>query len=117
MRSVRLKAAGYYNELEPETRNARVKQSQEKLRKKTIDFLGGRCVYCGCDDFEALEFNHKNGGGTKEYKQHHHNAYSMMRDVLKNKRTDIELVCRICNAHHYLTKIKNLKDRWTIVYK
>lgn len=60
-----------------------------------------KCVKCGCDDFRFLEINHKNGGGSKELKGF---GYKFYWDIYKKRRdtNDLEILCKICNALHYL---------------
>jgi DNA-directed RNA polymerase subunit M/transcription elongation factor TFIIS len=62
-----------------------------------------KCANCGCDDVRLLEINHKNGGGGAEYKKGK-SAMSFYRDIamLRRKTDDLELLCRVCNAKHYL---------------
>jgi hypothetical protein len=61
------------------------------------------CVRCGCDDKRLLEINHKNGGGGKEMRagKASHRFYI---DIARLRRPvdDLELLCRVCNAAHYL---------------
>jgi hypothetical protein len=93
-------------------RKEQIRRYATKLRETAIAKLGGKCVYCGCDDTEALEFNHINGGGYKEGARGY--SKSLLLDICKERRKDIELTCRICNAWHFLTKIKGVHDRWKI---
>jgi hypothetical protein len=87
-----------------------------KLKEKAIEKLGGKCIYCGCDDKQALEFNHINGGGSKEFKTSH-NKNKMLRMIITGERNDIELACKVCNALHYLIKIKGLVNNWEVKYQ
>jgi hypothetical protein len=50
-----------------------------------------------------LEINHKNGGGGKEM-SNGHNSMSFYRDIIALRRqvSDLEILCRVCNAKHYL---------------
>jgi hypothetical protein len=89
----------------------------DKLKIKVINKLGGKCIYCGCDNPNAFEMNHINGGGYDEYKAHGGCQKQILLDILAGRRTDIELTCRVCNALHYLVKIKGLKNRWKIIYE
>lgn len=91
------------------------KEYRVKLRLKAINKLGGKCVNCGCDDIRALEFNHINGGGGKEYKINHEQIKIYL-DVIHERRNDLELTCRVCNAVHYLVKLKGLPNRWIIKF-
>jgi|SRR3989304_9352135 len=89
----------------------------KKLKRKAMDKLGGKCVSCGCNDYNALEFNHINGGGRKEREKDHSNCQKQMcRDILAGKRKDIDLRCRVCNAVHYLVQLKGLENKWKIIY-
>lgn len=83
-----------------------------RLRLRIIDKLGGVCVYCGCDNQDALEINHINGKGNKYNRRH-----SMYLDIIAGRYTEpIELTCGICNTWHKLVKLRNLPDKWTILY-
>ena len=82
--------------------------------------MGGKCVNCGCTIQDALEINHKNGGGRKEY--HGGGAGDRQKDILfaimnGTRRTeDLELGCKICNALHYIETIKKLLGKWTVMW-
>lgn len=67
-------------------------------RLRAIDFLGGKCVYCGVRDPRVLSFNHINGGGMKEYATRARNV--ILREILEGTRPDIELACFNCNQIH-----------------
>lgn len=109
----------WQREYQRRRRSTRLEQGRI-LRKKVIDLFGGKCVYCGCDIFEVLEINHKNGGGNAERRKSGSwqggNGY--LREFLNGTRNkdDYELTCRICNAWHYLVKIKGIPDRWKITF-
>jgi hypothetical protein len=92
----------------------RVKEYHQKQRLMTLFLLGGKCAHCGCDNLKALEINHKNGGGYKEYKLG--GTTRLYSKILNGERKtdDLELLCRICNAHHKLTKLDKLPDNWEI---
>lgn len=100
-----------------ETNRIRVRESERKIRKRVLELLGGTCIYCGCEIPEALEINHKNGGGYNE-KNYKKCRTSFYLDILSGRRTkdDLELTCRVCNAVHYLEKLKNLGKHWTVIY-
>jgi len=85
-------------------------------RKKILEKLGGKCVYCGCDIPEALEINHINGGGTKEKYFTHRKQFYL--DILAGRYdiSKLELTCKICNAWHCLVKLKGIEDRWRITF-
>lgn len=86
-------------------RAKRPKQSTDWYRRqrRRALLLVGRgvlvCVRCGCDRPELLEINHKNGGGRKDLvgKWFHRALVRLERNT-----DDLELLCRPCNAIHYL---------------
>lgn len=66
---------------------------------------------CGCDNLDFLEINHKNGGGRKD-NLHGHKLQAAINNGSRDIE-DLEVVCRVCNAWHYLklkfgeTAVKN----------
>jgi len=102
-------------------KRARLRESEKrythKLRRKVIQLLGGKCVNCGCNNYNALEINHKNGDGNKErrktsYKQFYLNILSGRR-----KTDDLEIRCIVCNALHKAQKIHNLNEKWIVTWR
>jgi hypothetical protein len=93
-----------------------------EIRRRLIDFYGGKCVHCGCDEFEALELNHKRGGGYKEkrgrHRKDHLSTTTISRKILNGElpADDYEIACRVCNSVHYLTEIKGVKGKWTVSF-
>jgi hypothetical protein len=82
------------------------KSRLKKLRTKVLEELGGAvCCECGCDVEEIIEINHKNGGGNQDRK--HRSALAFYGDLLKGRLSmgDFNVMCRICNAHHYVRDI------------
>ena len=70
-----------------------------KIRNKTLEALGNKCVRCGFNDYRALQIDHINGGGSKERKErlfggkfHSHVIQSFMKG--ENK---YQLLCANCN--------------------
>lgn len=101
---------------DPEYRAIRIERDRKyytqrysRLRKEVIQKLGGKCVYCGCDVYEALEVNHINGGGSKELKtgSNRKGHITFYKEILNEQRKDVELVCRVCNSIHWL-KLKGI---------
>ena len=89
------------------------------LRQQVLELLGNKCINCGCDIVEALEINHKKGGGNQEKKnKYKKSAKWFYLDILKNRRNtqDLELRCIICNSHHRLTQLQKIPDFWKIVW-
>lgn len=66
---------------------------------------------------EALEINHINGGGCQEFYSTKY-RFSFYLDILSGRRNkdDLELTCRVCNAVHYLEKIKKLGNHWKVTF-
>jgi len=90
-----------------------------RLNRRIMVFkmLGGlKCVYCGCDEYKALEINHRLGGGCREYKNGM--GGQLVTDLFYKKKSlkDFEVTCRVCNAWHYISKKIN-KDNWIIKWK
>ena len=75
-----------------------------RKHRLTVLLLVGKgtvaCVRCGCPNPDLLEINHKNGGGQIELRGHP----DFYRQIAKLRRAtdDLELLCRVCNAHHAL---------------
>jgi len=94
-----------------------------KLRLATllkID-INLKCINCGCDVFEALEINHKGGGGNKEYKFMNKEGISQVKfmyDISRGRRKidDLEIRCRPCNALHHCETNKGIKG-WKIIWE
>lgn len=90
----------------------RHKEYRNKKRIEAIEKLGGKCVYCGCNEYKALEINHIKGGGSKE----HNDGRKIVLDIIYERIDikEVELTCRVCNNWHYLKKIKEIKGNWKI---
>lgn len=77
---------------------------ERRYRRRALLVVGNgnvACVRCGCDMPEIIEINHKNGGGGKELKKLG-NKWNRMIAKLERDVSDLELLCRPCNAIHYL---------------
>lgn len=77
---------------------------ERRYRRRALLVVGNgtvACVRCGCDRPELIEINHKNGGGGKELRglgsKWHRVIAKLERDTAA-----LELLCRPCNAIHYL---------------
>lgn len=80
------------------------------VRENAMERLGGKkCCNCGCDDFSILEINHINGGGRKELKGKQNRQ--LYRDIVNDKVNldEYNVLCRICNALHYVAQILGIK--------
>ena len=94
-----------YNSKNMSRISAGVKRRYYELKVKVIAILGGKCVYCGCDDLRFLEINHIEGGGNKEKKAAKIFGRAYMREfylsIINGERKDVELVCGPCNKLHF----------------
>jgi len=104
----------------------RIKERRKEIRLEAYKLLGGaRCVYCGCDYFPFLEVNHKFGGGNKEAREKYNSklglGFRICSDIVHKKIKDLsnyEVVCRVCNAHHFLKlKEPTMAKRFDIKWK
>lgn len=65
-----------------------------RRRQELLDFMGGKCVRCGFDDARALQVDHVNGGGTKEWARVNSPA---RRAMIKANPGRYQLLCANCN--------------------
>lgn len=97
-----------------ERNRERISARLRERRERAINILGSECVYCGCDEFDALEFNHINGITGKRL-----TPQQLVGRILKGEAnlSELEVACTICNAWHYITKLKGIPDGWTITWE
>jgi 5-methylcytosine-specific restriction endonuclease McrA len=107
-----------YDRLWHQKRRESYRKYQQKLRRKVIELLGGKCVNCGCDEYSMLEINHKNGGGHKEMDERRRCYKSWYLDILAGRRSrdDLETRCIVCNALHKAKDLNKAKGNWTVVW-
>lgn len=76
---------------------------KKRLFFRVSGLIHPKCVRCGCDDIRLIEVNHKFGGGNKEY-QKGKKVWKVHQDIVRFRRKtdDLELLCKPCNAIHYL---------------
>lgn len=102
----------------PEKQILARKRAYINRKIKAMNLVGGaKCVLCGCEEIDFLEFNHKHGGGSKEYRDG--NRMAMMDKLLTNKREieGLEILCRICNALDFLKrKNKEQSKRYKVTW-
>lgn len=110
-------AAKKWRENNPERYKASWKKHNRKFKKNVLLKISNelKCVRCGCDRFEFLEINHKNGGGAQERKNNGSSNMTFYSLILKGERstTDLEILCKPCNSIHYL----ELKSGESLPYK
>ena len=97
--------------------------SYQELRTEAFRLIAKsdtpRCVYCGCDDMDLLQINHKEGGGQKERRVTHSHGFTLLYAILTGKRitNDLEIVCAPHNTLHYM-KLKHPghTDKFKIIW-
>ena len=91
---------------DPDAERRKWREQHKRMREKAMERLGGKkCSNCGCDDFSILEINHINGGGRKALKEKQNRQ--LYRDIVNDKisLSEYNVLCRICNALHYVKEI------------
>lgn len=72
------------------------------LRKRIFQKYGDKCLHCGFDDVRALQIDHVNGGGLKEFREKYQTGMSRSRRkyykaVLEDTAGRYQLLCANCN--------------------
>jgi len=76
-----------------------------------------KCQYCGCDVIDILEINHRNGGGTHQAKTvYKSKMLKFYRDIIYERINlkEYDVLCRVCNAQHYVETLKGIKGHKVI---
>jgi hypothetical protein len=80
------------------------------LRRAALERLGGKCVRCGFSDWRALQIDHIEGGGAKEFQ--HMGSYAVHQLILaipeNELRRKYQCLCANCN---WIKKYENKEDR------
>lgn len=84
-----------YEEKYRDKRRVQKKVIGRKKRTDIVNFLGGKCVKCGFNDSRALQIDHVNGGGHKEYKSLK-SAYAFY-NLIHDNPEKYQLLCANCN--------------------
>lgn len=107
-----------WRQANPEKQRLARKRAYDNRKRKGFDKVGGAtCRNCGCTELHALEFNHKNGNGSKEHREN--GRVAMVDRVLTGKRDtdDLEVLCRICNAlDHIERKLPHVKGKFKVTW-
>lgn len=104
---------------QPTYGTAEYRQQYRKLyhayhRDRVFELLGGAvCVECGCTVRENLELNHIQGGGSKDMKRLKRRKIVgaiKLKYIAEHPEelSKYNVLCRVCNAHHYLRDIKQV---------
>ena len=75
----------------------RARMWYRELRQKVIALYGGKCTCCGEAEIDFLALDHVNNDGSKQRKNIGTGS-STYRFVLKNRPTDIQILCHNCNC-------------------
>jgi len=78
-----------------------------KLRKDTLEVLGGKCIKCDFQDKRALQIDHVNGNGRKDRRERGSNNMRYYRKVTEsflNKENKFQLLCANCN---WIKRVEN----------
>jgi len=80
-------------------------KSQQTMRMNIIELLGNKCsnpnclVPNGCSDWRALQIDHINGKGNKEFQQlkNTYQYYKFILEQIKSGSKEYQLLCANCN--------------------
>lgn len=77
----------------------RASELRVEWRKKIFELLGGsKCIKCGVKDYRALQIDHKNGGGRKQFKENPHFIKPKPYYEHINKHiSEYQVLCSNCN--------------------
>jgi len=103
--AVKQRLSGYSKKYYQEHKETMKRQSAKFLkdyfprkRRELIEILGNKCIRCGFDDIRALQLDHINGGGLKEFKlignTQMYIKYHKNKDKLKQ---NLQVLCANCN--------------------
>lgn len=70
----------------------------DKLRRKTIEVLGGKCAKCGITDSRVLQIDHINGGGCRQKRTTSNTTW--YRQIVKDPESAkvvYQILCANCN--------------------
>lgn len=91
-------------------RKIETREYQRRLRKATLDLLGGKCIRCEFSDFRALQIDHINGGGNKDIKKKGRGGqyYNQVIKSFLNNENVYQLLCANCN---WIKRSENKENR------
>lgn len=72
---------------------------ENKIRLDVLDLLGRKCVRCGFDDWQGLQIDHINGGGSKEMRlfKRPKTMYKYYLDHPEEAKAKLQTLCANCN--------------------
>jgi len=90
----------YYKEHKEQHKKSQ-KRYVLKTRLNIIEFLGGKCIYCGFSDYRALQIDHINGHGCNEF------ARLGARKFYKKVKEHPELYQLLCANCNWIKRYEN----------
>ena len=92
---VKNKKYRYNNDIEFKKKIVKDKREWGRLRRfEAMELLGGKCVRCGFSDWRALQFDHIDGGGTRDRKGK--DNWVILKRI-KSGKFRYQLLCANCN--------------------
>ena len=94
----------------PENRERVLKQARvarrayyKRIRSEIFDILGHQCLKCGFKDWRALQVDHINGGGKKDYHRYARTTvgesyYKHILNDLIGGSNEYQTLCANCNS-------------------
>ena len=97
-----------------------VKIYRDNKRKQAMNVISDQieCINCGCNRFELLEINHKNGGGREERRKNNYKSCLYFYNAIINgerSTEDLNILCKVCNVLHYIS-LKYNNVQYEIIY-
>lgn len=71
-------------------------ERRRKLKERIFEVLGRTCVRCGFSDTRALQIDHINGGGKREWRKFN-NADKYYENIIELGRVKYQMLCANCN--------------------
>ena len=78
-------------------RNKGNRDKHKLVRTQLIDGLGNKCIRCSFSDIRALQIDHINGGGNKEYSKMGTGFYRYYSQHIKEAKKKLQILCANCN--------------------
>ena len=88
-----------YNKTHRKEINRKSRLRNRATRKELLEFLGGKCVKCGFDDWRGLQIDHINGGGHQDIKSFKNTAayWKAIRESFIRNEGKYQVLCANCN--------------------
>lgn len=95
-----------YSAKNKEKIRTRNKELNLRYRIKLLEILGGvRCIRCGFSDYRALQVDHINGGGRKDYQTKR--ELKSPKGYIEHVKKDIALYQVLCANCNWIKKCEN----------